>query len=530
MTLDQNIKKKKLTKFDKTVVAEVKREAELSSDGKHPFDVEQEGVKEYNVKNCTYVKLWMSDIELRYSGLIVFSGEVSSVKSQKSPEDEGQDEFVMNKIIEENRLLDKLNLLRRSETESADVEESSSFDEVTKKKILASGFQIAPLKPSDPQKKPEGEARSSSDLAPPELEEEESIALIAPSQQIAALEILTGNKLVHTIELSVEVDEATAVESKEFVESSIGLEYEEKSFLECIEIKKNLIQKIGKLKLENANLSLYVQKLRNKEIKTKEYRNILEVIERNKEDIRNQNIELLKIEGRIQRLSAEDKMEARVENAKEAALNTSQEKTVLRKKERRKVIISAILDEAKRRKKTQEESKMAEQAAVDAAATEQENTASTKQETTAVTEQAAASVATKQEVIADTEKKTSAATEQETTTATKKGEGTAVTEKETPVAKPKAEIKKKPDKTKEETSEDEEEIRVIAKMVVWLQENDNKMNASIETRKERGATAVKNLRKLLASDRKNYEKIIGKIKQRFETKVYEKNATRTSIS
>ncbi|OII73791.1 uncharacterized protein cubi_03589 [Cryptosporidium ubiquitum] len=461
---ESNKKKRKLTKFDNTIIGEIKKELELSIENEDTFYKRPENIKEYNTKNNTFVKLWLSDIDLRYSGSLVFGGDISTVKSQKTSE-EGQEEFEINKIIEENRLLDKLNLLRQQDVEVTGLGEVSQFDELTRKKILASGILIVPHK-SDDHLKSETQKEVTNKIAtvPVELEEEDddTITLITPKQQITALEILTGNKLIHTIQLNMEVDE-TVTESNNLIESNASPEYEEKDFLECVEIKKNLIQKIGKLKLENANLSLHAQKLKNKERKTKEYGNVLENIEKNKESLHNHNIELLKIERRIQQLSAEDRMEDR--NPLEEKNEVLQEKeAALRKKERRKVIINAILEEAKRRKLIEQKNKESKRLI-------EENEHNEKN---------------------DIEKK-SAESEEAT--------------------KPKG----------KHQDLGTEEIRKIAKMLVWLQENDSKTLASIDTRKERGASAIKSLNKLYISDKQNFHKVAEKIKNNFEEKVYEKN-------
>lgn len=439
----------------------MKKEAEILSDNDdHSLDC-KEGCKDFNIKNCTFVKLWLSDNEIIYGGLIDSSRNVSSAKINSSQEGDKWDEVEMNKIIEENRLLDKLNLLRQDEIEMPNLEEIPQIDDVTRRKILASGIQIVSQKPSPQRSEGQEGEISDGDLVSQEPEDD-SIVLITPGQQIAALEIIAGNKLIHTIRLTVEVDDTASIESKELVESSMGFEYEEKSFLECVEIKKNIIQIIGKLKLENANLSMHAQKLRNREIKTKEYRNILESIERNKENIYNQTIELLKIEKRIQRLSAEDIMGDPEQTWQKkrhthTKIEETPERTVFQKKERRKVIISAILEEAKKRK--------------DAAKAEAEHDA----------------------VKEEAEKK---------------------------VAEPEKHI----EPNREPLPDDaKDEIRSIAKMMVWLQENDM-TRASAETRKKRGTAAIEDLNKLFVKNKLEFYKVTEEIKKRFERKVYEKNA------
>ncbi|POM84809.1 hypothetical protein CmeUKMEL1_14250 [Cryptosporidium meleagridis] len=467
-TREYNSKKKKFTKFDNTVVGNIQREVEISVENKGNFYNHPEITKEYNIKNNTFVKLWLSDIELKYNGLITFGGDISTVKGQKGLEDQEQEEFEINKIIEENRLLDKLNFLRQHDIEATDSEDISPFDEVTRKKILASGIKIVHQK-SDSQPSSAALKKVIDNVdVPDDLEEEDNIIiLITPNQQIAALEILAGRKLIHTIQLNIETDE-TVAESKNLIECSVGTEYEEKNFPECIEIKKNLILKIGKLKLENANLSMRAQKLRNKERKTKEYRNILENIERNKESLHNQNIELLKIEKRIQQLSVEDRLEGKIENKIEDSkqLETKHEelqdsKESLKKKERRKAIIAAILEEAKRRKLAEKNKESTQYC--------QNNTNSEG---------------------GNVDKKS-----------VESNEGI---------------------KPKEELQESEiNEIRQIAKMLVWLQENDPKTSARAETRRERGASAIKNLRKLYLLDQEHFKKVAEKIKNNFEKKVFE---------
>ncbi|PPS98003.1 Uncharacterized protein GY17_00000803 [Cryptosporidium hominis] len=474
-TREYNSKKKKFTKFDNKVIGNIQREVEISVENKGNFYNHPEIIKEYNIKNNTFVKLWLSDIELKYSGLFAFGGDIATVKGQKGLEDQEQEEFEINKIIEENRLLDKLNLLRQHDIEATDSGDISPFDEVTRKKILASGIKIVYQK-SDSQPTSTTLKKVIDDVnAPDDLEDEDdTIILITPNQQIAALEILAGRKLIHAIQLNIEIDE-TVTESKNLIESSVGLEYEEKNFPECVEIKKNLIQKIGKLKLENANLSMRAQKLRNKERKTKEYRNILENIERNKESLHNQNIELLKIEKRIQQLSVEDRMEDKVENkiedsnqleAKPEELQDSE--ASLKKKERRKVIIAAILEEAKRRK------------------------------------------------LAEKNKETAQFSQNNTNS-----EGSNVDKKSVE--------SNEGIKPKEELQDSEiKEIRRIAKMLVWLQENNPKTSASAETRGERGASAIKNLRKLYISDGEHFKKVAEKIKNNFEEKVFENKQKESS--
>ncbi|KAH8583345.1 coiled coil [Cryptosporidium sp. chipmunk genotype I] len=465
---ESNTKKKKFTKFDNKVIGDIKREVEPSVENKGTFYNNPEIIKEYNVKNNTFVKLWLSDIELRYNGLFTFGGDVSSVKDQKSPEDRGQEEFEINKIIEENRLLDKLNLLRQHDTEITGSGDLSPFDEVTRKKILASGIKIVCQK-SDIQQNSESSKKVTSSVSiPDDLDvEDETIILITPNQQIAALEILAGRKLIHTIQLNIESDE-TVAESKNLIESSVGLEYEEKNFLECVEIKKNLIQKIGKLKLENANLSLRAQKLRNKDRKTKEYRNILENIERNKESLHNQNIELLKIERRIQQLSVEDRMED--SNQLKVKHQVPQEsEATLQKKERRKVIIAAILKEAKRRKLINEKNKESGQLIQGNEHVEENN-----------------------------------------------------------IEKKGVETEEGIEPKKELQDSETKEIRQIAKMLIWLQENDPKTSASVETRMERGASAIKSLSKLYILDKEHFTKVAEKIKNNFEKKVYENNRQKNS--
>ncbi|KAJ1612377.1 coiled coil-containing protein [Cryptosporidium canis] len=447
--------RKKLTKFDNTVIAEVKREVEVSKDEKETC-TKQEEIREYNTKNSSFVKLWLSDFEINYYGLLVFGGDITTVKSQSVPDDEGQDDLEINKIIEENRLLEKLNSLRTHEEEAVESEDSPRFDEVTRKKILASGIQIISKK-SSLEQEPETpkEIVKNVIVSPSELDDDDySVGLITPNQQIVALEIIKGSKLIHTIQLNVEFEE-TVSETNNLIDSSLGMEYDEKGFLECVEIKKDLIQKIGKLKLENANLSLYAQKLRNKEKKTKEYRTVLENIEKNKQSLHDQNIELLKVERRIQQLSVEDRMEEG--KAQNTTAETSESDEALRKRERRKVIIAAILEEAKRRKAADEASKEADK----------------KEE---------------EQKMAPAEE----ATEQ-----------------------------------KEEIPDQMKEIRNLAKMLVWLQENSSKTPAGVETRKERGANAIKSLQKICEEDRDHYIKVAEKIKNSFEEKVYKKNGKKT---
>ncbi|KAF7456021.1 coiled coil protein [Cryptosporidium felis] len=483
---EQNVRGRKPTKFDNIVVGNMKKNIEVSTEppkDKGMPQTQQTEQKNFNLKNSTFVKLWMSDIEIR-SGESSGFVETPGSNEKTTPVDDAKESMEIDKFIEENKLLDKLNLLRQQEVEVSSSGETSQFDDLTKKIILASGIHVVSQK--SPERKRESKieethrtvhSEGASEGSNSSLELDDDIVVITPSQQIVALEILSGKMTIQKIKLIVSESDIVP-DSNNLMEPSIGTGYEGKNFLECIEMKNDLIQKIGKLKLENANMNIQAQKLKNRGM-SREYRNILDRVEKNKELLQNQNIELHKIEKRIKQLSIEDNIECN--SAAEQSLSDSQkelqvddslnQEVAIQKKERRKVIIAAILEEAKRRRKLEETRGKKPDQSVEG-----------------VKDQAEPEKAEH-----DVKKSSEEATPRE----------------------------------KELSESETKDIEKVAKMLVWLQENNSKSPKSVKTRRERGKSAVNKLKGLYKENIERYLSLSKKIEAEFEKKVYEKNASKS---
>ncbi|KAH8740625.1 coiled coil protein [Cryptosporidium ryanae] len=277
---------RKPTKFDNQVLGDMKKKIDLSLEEEAAKREKKELKKNYNIKNTTFVKLWLSDLELRFGDSLFVSLDVETTfKPQTKFENEEEE---INKIVEENRLVEKLKLLRQHE-----VVISGSGD-------AGSSGGVADV----------GALKSDSDeptrdlILNLDLESFSSASFVTYNQEQAAMTILNGNNLIHNVNLVVDYGLLDSPRSDD-LNDQVNDQYKDMTIDKCTELREKTIHKISVLKLEIANLNALANKLKAKN-KTREYDNTIESIEKKTKILQESNCELRRIDKRINQLSSKD--------------------------------------------------------------------------------------------------------------------------------------------------------------------------------------------------------------------------------
>ncbi|KAK6590698.1 coiled coil [Cryptosporidium xiaoi] len=285
----QGTTQRKPTKFDNKILGDVKKKLDLSLE-QNEITKKQELKKNYNIKNTTFVKLWLSDIELKFGDSTLVPLEVDTTAIPKTEFEDEEEE--MNKIIEENMLVEKLKLLRQHEVIVSDSGETSSgsMDSFGEKSMGGNNLV----------------SNSDGLVQEPvfDLEEYfENINFITNYQEQAAMTVLYGDNLIHNVNLIIEYD-GINFPKDEYLSDEATDQYQDMTLDKCMEQREKAIQKISVLKLEIANLSTLANKLKRKN-RMREYNSSIENIEKKNKILQESTSELRRIEKRLKQLSFE---------------------------------------------------------------------------------------------------------------------------------------------------------------------------------------------------------------------------------
>lgn len=435
----QEIQYKKPTKFDNKIIGDIKKSLDLSLE-KSELKKRKEGLdkmRNYNIKNTSFVKLWLSDFELRFGDSLVVPYDMETTVKPKI-EIESEEEEI-NKIIEENKLVERLELLRKHEVvipDSGDGAHIKSLDRSDRGSTGMGGENMISHRSV--------ELTQERTLDYDSFDDFDDIGLISFGQETAALTVLSGGNLIHNINMVMDFEEVNSISGIDTPDEELNDKYKEMNIGGCIEQRQKIIQKVSMLKLEIANLSSLSNRLKNKGNKAREYGNVLDSIEKKNGSLQDYVSELKRIERRLKQLSLEESSETK---ASEESSKSLEESTISGKQE--------------------------------------QTTTSTSTSTTTTTTT------------------TTSPPEQEKRDETKSSEFlSTVFEGISP--------------------EQRKIIEKVAKMLIWLQENESKEPADAGTRKSRGRSATKYLVKLYMKDPVKFEKVVNGIKAGFEKSVFEK--------
>ncbi|KAH7647885.1 coiled coil [Cryptosporidium bovis] len=288
----QGTTKRKPTKFDNKILGDIKKELDLSLE-KNEITKKQEKLelkKNYNIKNTTFVKLWLSDIELKFGDSTLVPLEVDTTAKPKAEFEDEEEE--MNKIIEENMLVEKLKLLRQHEVIVSDSGETSSRS--------MDSFGEKSMGGNDVVSNSDGLVQESV----LDLEDYfENINFITNYQEQAAMTVLYGDNLIHNVNLIIDYD-GINFPKNEYLSDETTDQCQDMTVDKCMELREKAIQKISVLKLEIANLSTLANKLKGKN-RMREYNSSIENIEKKNKILQESTSELRRIEKRLKQLSLE---------------------------------------------------------------------------------------------------------------------------------------------------------------------------------------------------------------------------------